>query len=651
MFDFAAGGDFTKGLYFREGYVEYGTMEGYTLELTAGKKYNVRFNTAAWKSNGTSTRFRIVDEFGEAVLTQIVKNTPDVNGSTGAVSGSTYTEIKFIPENDGFYTLRWESAGDETSDPGYMEILLANVGVKYTPNQVGLEETLMLQTALENAKSTRDGNADERYAGEAYQALVDAIAKYEAEMGGYTAPSAYTKAAEELNALSQALKDHRQLCDNYDAQIKKAIDVVRQNRENKFAATTLYADVCDVVAKYHGTSEWVDVADHSGEEEGGDPVDPVWQLNYDFDKLTIDTELTAAIDELAKVVNVASLLFTEGESAPENAHNGKATGVAVLVDRLRLGAESLKALGVDENNDLITAANNALFDDDELADKIKREITIIVYGNLKDANNTMFEPIIDDETLEQTMPTYDVTVFAKNHNTYKLLPNMDFTPDNVPAWTTPEGFPKPGLTVGWGAPKHVEGVAEDCMFQTYKSPYRVEQTITDLPAGTYSIKYGFSERWDGDEGTMEGSFAYAKTSDTPEVEEGFEEDREYNFAGTADVVGAGQAFSFAVYGPGVQVDDIVVTDGVLTIGVNGGQTSGTFFNDIRILLTGPAPGFDYGTAYTEGIDSEMAAKVTVRSYEVYDLNGRRLAKAQRGIQIMKKHMSDGTTRIEKVVVK
>ena len=100
---------------------------------------------------------------------------------------------------------------------------------------------------------------------------------------------------------------------------------------------------------------------------------------------------------------------------------------------------------------------------------------------------------------------------------------------------------------------------------------------------------------------------------------------------------------------------MIVTDGVLTIGVNAGSGSHTFFNEVRLLLTAPTS-FDYAGEYAklnEQIETavEAPAAARVRGIELYDLNGRRIIAAQKGVQIVKKYMSDGTVRIEKVIKK
>ena len=505
------------------------------------------------------------------------------------------------------------------------------------PNTMGVEETALLNTAIENAKKALEENGAERYLGPDYDALKDAVAKYVTEKDGYTAPSKFKAAAAELDAKTAALKDHRANCDNYDAQIKKSLDVERQNANNKFAKTALYDEVKAINAKYHGSSEWVNVSQ--------DPEVEDMQLIYDFDKLTDNDALLVAINELNEYANLASLLFTEGVSAPENANGGKATGVAVLFDRMRLGLATLNTLsdklGVAIDSTYVAGLNNALIDDDELIEGLKLHVKKLLYQGIADTNNPLFQATVDETTLEEVIPSYDMTVFVKNPNTYKQETNMNFTPENVPGWVTPEDYNAPGLTVGWGQPKNVEGVAEDCMFQTWGGAYRVQQTIEDLPAGIYNIRFAFGDR---DNQEIEDSYSFAIDSNEQEYYGG--------------CPGIGQAFPFASNDSQTSIieDEVVVTDGILTIGVNAGDGSHTFFNEVRLLLVSPAAGFDYAGEYAKlneqietGVEAPAAARV--RGIELYDLNGRRIITAQKGIQIVKKYMSDGTVRIEKVIKK
>ena len=67
-------------------------------------------------------------------------------------------------------------------------------------------------------------------------------------------------------------------------------------------------------------------------------------------------------------------------------------------------------------------------------------------------------------------------------------------------------------------------------------------------------------------------------------------------------------------------------------------------------MTAPIAGHDYGKDYQEVLASVETAKTAkVRGLELYDLNGRRITTARKGLVIVKKYMSDGTVKTEKVV--
>jgi len=643
MFDFAAGGDFTKGLYFREGYVQFGSMEGYPLVLEEGKKYNIRFNTAMWKDNGATCRFEILNEYEESVLVQMVSNKPNMNGGTGAVNGSTLTEISFTPETTGNYLVRWSAANSEDGGTGFFEVLLGNPSVMYIPNVAGVEVTQLLNNALASAKTILDENEEERYAGTAYSELQAAIKLYEAEASDYTAPSKFRTAAATLDAATQALKNHHLNCDSYDTQMKKVIDAVRQNGEGKFAATELYGQLVTINNKYHGSSEWV----------AYDPEDPDYggEFVYTFDKLTDDDALQAAVDELSGVAQAAVYMFTEGAS-----QTSSDVGIKVLVDRIRQGAEGLKQLGVDENDELIVAANNAVSDDDELVERLKNRLKLEYFNKMKNGED-MFPTIVDEETLEETSTTYNFTVFVKNPNTYCWKGSAGVNEENCPGWTVLEGAA--GLTDMWNGSYvgDIDGLPKDLCITQYHQANRIEQTITDLPAGVYTVMIDAAE-WsdeftvseDDDEETAaqkeanhEQNRVYVKTSDTPEYFEGEEE----QFAADARIdhygqyVGRHENF----------LTDVEVTDGVLTIGVKWNNLAQMMFDRVQVLLANPVAGFDYGKAYEDVLAGvEAPAQVAkVRAIELFDLNGQRIPVAKKGVVIVKKHMSDGSIRTQKIV--
>ena len=101
------------------------------------------------------------------------------------------------------------------------------------------------------------------------------------------------------------------------------------------------------------------------------------------------------------------------------------------------------------------------------------------------------------------------------------------------------------------------------------------------------------------------------------------------------------------------MNGVTVVDGVLTIGVKWNNLAQMMFDRVQVFLASPANGFDYASAYQEVIDGidTTAANASVRAIELYDLNGRRILTAQKGVMIVKKFMSDGTIRVEKVIKK
>jgi hypothetical protein len=206
----------------------------------------------------------------------------------------------------------------------------------------------------------------------------------------------------------------------------------------------------------------------------------------------------------------------------------------------------------------------------------------------------------------------------------------------MPGWTVPEGAATPKYAVGTynvAAPHTIV----DGTFLQWQAGFQIEQTVIDLPAGVYTIKSSFSERVGDDM----NSIFYVQTSATPAGE----------YAGVDSVETKGDAPTNDLY---LSVNDVVVVDGFLTVGVLAGPKSCTHFNAISVQMSGAAADFDYAAAYkeiAEGIEGTVAAPAKVLGIELYDLNGRRIMKAQQGIVILKKYMSDGTIQIEKVIKK
>ena len=619
----------------------YGTESGYELSLQA-KTYHLTLDAAQWDAYDNkrsllaqilpvdavdASNGHVIDE-AQVVAEERQEIIPEFNNSKDA----THFDISFTAPAEGNYVIRLVPGKPDGSFNGYSDgCAIANVKVEYIPNTVGGVETRLLNTALENAKIVLENNAAERYAGADYDALLALISQVDAEKAGYTAPSKYREMAAALDAAAQAMKDHSTACDSYDANIKKTCDIVRQvaaeedngkpNEKRKFMDTPLYDDVCTMAAKYNATSGWENV----GTEE-----EPSWQLQYSYDLLTQNDSLAAANAELSQLNVVAGNMFTVGRSTQM-----RTTGYAALHERIQTGIDALISLGVAEDDALIVEANKILGDDDQMAEALMNRVKLTLYGLLKESDNKLFEEVVvSEEPLETSTPTYDMTVFVKNPNIYALANTREITgwekvSGNALAWSS------------WGSDSHSESTpyAEDVAFHPgWHAKATVEQTITNLPAGVYTIKIRANDNSSDDD---TDSYAYVKTSSTPAVEEGAEIDLDTNFAGYAYVPHSGWNH---------EITGIEVTDGILTIGCTWGGTSQAFFDDVRLVLTAPATGFDYNQAYIDGI-STTESTATVNGTMMFTIDGRQASSLHRGINIVRQQMSDGTVRTKKVIIR
>ena len=642
MKTYSEGGDFTRALYFRQDYVTFGEQEEYPLTLEEGKNYTFRFNTMRWKASGQYMKFELIAPNEDVVFTKIIENNPDINGAQNVVvSGSTVFEESIVAQAAGNYIMKWSCLSNADGDAGgFNEMMLANVSVKYVPNVMGIVEIQTLDAAISKAKEVLLADSAKRYAGEDYSALDALVKDVEANKANYSAPSVYTAKTEALNAGVKALNDHVDACDTYDKAIKETIDLVAKFKDTKFAPTEYYQNVVKTAEKYHASKE-LKITPKENAEEGNDTTEV-----YNFDVLKANDALATATKEVADANLLASKWLTEGASG--KGWGWITTGYAALHERIRRGVALLESLGVAKDDALIVKANAELGDNDEIADEIVARAQEIILTDLaKGEESKLFEAPFDEETEDYgDAPTYDLSVFFKNPNCYGPANSTE-----VPGWTSVQGN---GFAwSSWnGAENHSASTPypEDCDIHAgwHPNPYAmVEQTVTNLPAGVYVVSVKCNDNggsWDEEKG---GTCAFLRTSDCPEIEEGVAVDRTQDFA--IYVTASGDMTVKDEEGNDTG-EGITVTDGQLGVGFYYSNESQAFFEEITaVKLVAPAEGYDYKAALTSIETSSAAAKV--RSLQIFDLNGRRIIKAHKGLQIVKKQMSDGTVRVEKVIVK
>ena len=572
------------------GVAVYGIDEENKLALEAGKTYHVTLKACRHDRTDVALRVQVLAEDdvdhdngslvgGATVLAEDFKTITPEKTSKQAVS----FDLAVTPEEAGNFVIRLVPSKENGSFAGYDDpVCFGDVKVEYIPNVLGIVETQALNAALENATNVMTQNSDERYDGADFTTLKTLIETVNAEKATYSAPSVYSAQTAALNAAAKALTDYRAACDAYDKAIQETLDLVMKFKETKFAPTTYYQDLVNTAAKYHAYAEEVTetiVNEETGEEE------TITNYVKHFDLLKDNASLAEASTLVANANDIVKKMFTEGQSHNWYGGGDRTYGYAALHERLRRGVDLLNTLGFGDNDPVIAKANSVLGDDDEVADMIMKRATAQIYADLANGEaSTLFKPIVDEETGEEIgdAEALDMSVFVKNPNVYSPACSTE-----LPGWTSVLG--NCGAFPGWGAEHTVNTpYPEDCHIHAGWHPNGgaiAEQTIVNLPAGIYTIHFDCSDNAGGTAGT----YAFVRTSEN-EVPEGFvmyPEDEDYYFAGTIPGAGSGD------------IEEIVVTDGKLTVGYSYGPESQAFLNEVTIKMVAPAPDFDYAKAYQE----------------------------------------------------
>ncbi|NPE11393.1 Ig-like domain-containing protein [Xylanibacter rodentium] len=630
-------GDFTHALYYRMGYAVYGGNaddEVHRLALEEGKKYQVSFNAVAWKA-APFGRFEVLDEADATVASYDFQNVtnPAGEGAKGNITVGAHSMTFTAPAN-GNYKLRWstlDKEGGEISYGGWLETLLGNVKVQYIPNNAGAAYKQALAEALATAKNALANNSGARFAGVAYDALDAAIKKYDGQ--AYTAPSAYDAAVAELNAATLALSNHRTLCDTYDPMPALAWEQVKKFADSKFNGTDYYKALETTMNKY--------VLETSIDE-----IDLITEKVSKIDTLMTDAELEAAIAELDKntaiVKNMCTTLAVDEATGLHKRSEVGTTGVAALTARLVKGADALTRLntltGKEEFTDYIEKANNALTDDDALAEELKYLVWTKINTTLADPENTLFADRVDEVTMDNYKDSIDMTVFVKNPNFYITTPtNTDVTNESANGWNVKYlagwsgGF---AWSTGWSWLVTDKCPVADGMLTNYNCSFTATQEVTGLPHGYYNIKFAYGERENYNPSTQKDtlSYAYIKVG-------------EDSIAKGTRVIG--QIFPYCESASQtVFFEKVKITDGKVLLGIYGDTETHMFLNEVVITMVDEDTEFNYATGIKD-IENQTVAQPVKTEY--FDLNGRKRTNALNGLTIMKQTFGDGTVKVKKVL--
>ena len=620
---------------------------GVALHLTP-RKYQVSFRMAAWKgfADGTFPKYDFSlekidlnnpDAEGEVVARfNGVEAKPSVEGAQNVpVTGTALSTTEFTVAEEGYYMLKFSCL----SEGGFHEFLLGAVELISKPSDAAYYKA-QLAAAIDSATVVATGVENEIYNGTTKAALAEALEA--AKNGTFNSPSAIEEINAKLYDLCGKMLARQANVDSYDVDMQTLRDnMAKIDPASKYVMADEYIEGENLLKEYDGVSS-LDLEDEA--------------LSEAIEKLE---------DIAAKVGNIQSC-------------------VDALTYRLTKFATMAEKLGAEPAS-LITDAQNALDDDDDLAASLayhSRQTLYKILGETGKITDEMKDTLYSETETDETTATgykvlasgVDLTGFVKNPNFYSYISvaNDSVNSENTPGWNVLEGKPIVTVDGSWGANEN-KAVADNRL-HGYQIEYKICQTLTDLPVGIYDVLFDTRTYKNSacyfdavnDETGVPDKYIWAVTSDAPNdtirvLFEGCDIKYETGWGGAPTLI-----------------PNVTVKEGtVLTIGIAEKYVSGknfclkdesgqwydagpeagdqgnwqtqTMADDARLFFKAPLEGYDYAKAYADNIDDVKVAEAV--SYEYYTVDGMKLERPMKGVNLVKIHRADGTTDVKKVIVK
>lgn len=620
---------------------------GVALYLTP-RKYQVTFRMAAWKGfdDGSFPTFDFSlekidlnnpDAAGEVVAQfNGVEAKPSVNGEQNIqVTGTMLSTTEFSVEEEGYYMLKFSCQ----SQGGFHEFLLGAVEMITKPSDAAYYKA-QLAAAVDSATVVATSVENEIYNGTTKTALAEALEA--AKNGTFNSPSAIEEMNAKLYDLCGKMLARQANVDKYDVDLQTLRDnMAKIDPASKYVMADEYIEGENMLKEYDGVSS-LDLEDEA---------------------------LAEAIENLediaAKVGNIQSC-------------------VDALTYRLTKFAATAEKLGAEPAS-LITDAQNALDDDDDLAASLayhSRQTLYKILGETGKIADEMKDTLYSETETDETTATgykvlasgVDLTGFVKNPNFYSYITvdGDSVDSENTPGWDVVEGKVTVTVDGSWNATE--DKAVADNRLHGLKMEYKICQTLTGLPVGIYDVLFDTRTFKNAnayfnavnDETGVPDKYIWAVTSDAPN------DTIRVMFVG-GDIQYDGKWGGFPTVIP-----DVTVKEGTeLTIGIAEKYVSGknfclkdesgnwydagpeagdqgnwdtqTMADDARLFFKAPLEGYDYAKAYADNIDDVKAAEAV--SYEYYTVDGMKLERPMKGVNLVKIHRADGTTDVKKVIVK
>lgn len=685
IFKFAEGGQVSTALYLRDWadgyYYEVGTREDEVVELQEGKN-TIEILYFNWKENNQNLNVQVfsLDEEGnevEMLAEETYTKTMNVNGSNNGVviDGAPVETITLNMEETTRVGIRVKGTG---------EYMIGYIKVNSVPEIAGIESKTKLWKAIEEAYNfywANDPVENERYDVKEFKALEDEINKYlddgEPKDGweklGMTNAAEYDEAIANINAILKNAKDFKEVAGEYDkyrvegGAIEQALN---DKADSKYASLECYKTLKDTYETYKDK-----------------------ELT-DLDELKTATSLLKNNLYMVKIMS-GDKVKPNLDVIADWATPGK-VGIPALTARIDMAVKTIEAMDPDyteEEAEIMSKAMEALTDDDNIAEQLKRIAGKYYYKAMTNKDENFFAEKFapyDEETGTGgemlSDGTYDFSFFLKNPNVYVQStsdsqsgnlestnigtedePEIVYSGSACPGWTISEG--SGSWSIGWGdlswSALNVDGekIPAEAMFSNWGGNYTVSQTVKDLPAGLYVLKAGINERDTFQDDTY---FFWQTSADienldrvqmvVPKTGQNWFTSNVSSARRDADFDEDGQEITTDEDGAPIEgaedAEPIEILDGVLTIGAHAGANSHIFMNNFAIYLVGSSAEANYeklAEDWANGIQTVKNAKL--KSVAVYDLNGAQKMHATKGVNIVKRTYSDGSVKVSKYLVK
>lgn len=626
-------GEQVKDYILADGSIDPAMPEGISLYLDA-RKYQITIRMCAWKNlngntdevneeNAPKYSFTLEDLEGNIYARfDDISAMPNVNGKENrAVNNVTRSQTDFTVDKAGYYVLKFSSTQPSA------ELLLGGVDLITMPSKAAYWKQ-QLAAAIEEAKPAMDAAYGTDYDGDTKTAFSAALAK--AEAGGFNTPSAITAVINELKDLAAKLTTRVNNIDDYTIYVIEG-STTYESLAEKYLASQVAVDAKKVLDQYAA-------------------INP---------STLSDEELSEAVPLLQKTVN---------------AINNLEANAGLLTWGITKGIETYNKLAT-QNEAALNAAVAAATDDRAVANNLNaanklRVLQILanelVNGQIPEAYLTKVNE--REEYDEYDEPTgnmicdvigIELTGCVQNPKFYR-----EYGVDGIPGWALEAGSDSTSLNIAYGgtAPS-VDTPVTDQEINIYgNADYNLYQTLENLPAGIYTIK--FSTRTPLVDKTADyGKIFYynAQNDETGEWDK-------YIYAGSAVEPYKGGSWGYGNESNNTMIENVQVgEDGTLLIGAREHYSSGkaekhedntpqsfwtgtTMCDNVRIFLVAPLEGYDYAQAAKDmevsidAVENEADAKVITG---IYNINGAQVSSIQKGVNLVK--FSDGS--VKKVLVK